>query len=359
MIQHDALRMGAALERGLHRMVLASPWKTAEEPTLLPEQLNGGGEKFDSSFQDDCGLDKIARNHRIYGVEVSDKGIAGGVTLHFEKDGHEEDDLSMTAGVEDVEKSDEEEELNIKSGCVNLCLTPRRQDDLEEDAIALHAPRAGDNTNVIENNTKANDAIECAAAEIRDSTSSIDPQIEEADTGTGASTESTDTINLVASKDADSVADKNVDEMDPGDGVPTESSGALALSCEKDGHEPDSITGAGVSTESPIAALDLVASKDADSVAVQRDDGMDPGEGVPTESSGAPILPCEKDCHEPDDPTMISDLDDQDCTCTQQEVNAKAVFVDPCQKRKQDNHEEQQNALQVFEEGVIDSQASF
>mmetsp|Transcript_8512 Transcript_8512/g.18297 ORF Transcript_8512/g.18297 Transcript_8512/m.18297 type:complete len:617 (-) Transcript_8512:126-1976(-) len=313
LIQRDALRMGTAMEQDLHTRditstlqrslsqlaldALAPPRETesVEEPTLLPEQLNGGGEKFDSSFQDDCGLNKIALDHRIYGVEVSDKGIAGGVTLHCEKDGHEEDDLSMTAGVKNVCNSDEEEELNIKSGCVKLCLTPRRQDDLEEDAIALHASKG--NTNVTENSTENEDDVECVAAEVRDGTN-IDPQTEEADTGAGVSTESTDAANLVA-----------------------------------------------------------VSSKDADSVAVQRDDEMDPGEGVPTESSGAPTLPCEKDGHDPDDPAMISDLDDQDCT--QQEVNTNSVCLDPCQKRKQDDPEEEESAAQVSEEGVIYSQASF
>ena len=477
LLQHDALRIGAAMERGLHR-ALAPPGETGEEPTLLPQQLKGGGEKFDSSFQDDCGLDKIARNHRVYGIEVSDRGIAGGVTLHCEKDGHEEDDLSISAGANDVGNSTEEEELNVKSGCVKLCLTPRRQDDLEEDAIALHASR--DNNCVTENSTKVDDAIECAAAEIQDSTST-DPQIDEADTGAGVSTESTVALNLVASKDTDSVAVQRVDEIDAGESVPTESSGALTLPCEKDGHEPDDLTGAGVSTNSTVAlnlvaskdadsvavqrvgdmdagesvptessgaltlpcekdghepddltgagvstdstvalnlvaskdtdsvavqrvdeidagesvptessgalalpcekdghepddltgadvstdstvALNMVASKDADSVAVQRVDEIDAGESVPTESSGALTLPCEKDGHEPDDPSMISDLDDQDCT--QQEVNAKSGYAKsgyakPCQKRRQDDPKEQERALQPLEEGVIDSQSSF
>ena len=364
LIHQDALRMGTAMEQDLHARditstlqrslsrlaldALASLGETGEEPTLLPQQLKGGGEKFDSSFQDDCGLNKIALDHRIYGIEVSDQGIAGGVTLHCEKDGHEEDDLSMTAGVNGVDNSTEEEELNVKSGCVKLCLTPRRQDDLEEDAIALHASR--DNNCVTENSTKVDDAIECAAAEIQDSTRSTDPQIDEADTGAGVSTESTVALNLVASKDTDSAAVQRVDEMDAGESVPTESSGALTLPCEKDGHEPD------VSTESTVA-LNMVASKDADSVAVQRVDEMDAGESVPTESSGALTLSCEKDGHEPDDPSMISDLDDQDCT--QQEDNAKSGYAKPCQKRKQDDPKEQEQALQPLEEGVIDSQASF
>ena len=235
--QRDVLDVGATLQRSisqLARNALAVPAKPAEVPRLLPKQVEGGGEKFDSSFQDDNGLNKIALDHRVYGVEVSDQGIAGGVTLHCEKDGREEDDLSLTDEVT-VDGNSAEEEVNVKSGSVKLCLTPG-QEDLEEDALAMFASRA--NGGVAEYSTEMNDSTEFADAEVQRNPCITAPRPDEPDAD--VTTESADTLVLVETR---SVAESNEDDlaeekadaiervggMGQADCVPANSSDALVL----------------------------------------------------------------------------------------------------------------------------------
>lgn len=333
-IQQDALNMRPAMEKDLYRMALASQQgahdvgrtlqrslsrlaldtlgvltNPVEAPPLLPTQLEGGGEKFDMSFQNDCGLNKIVLNHCIYGIEVSDKGIAGGVTLHCQKDGHEEDDLSMTEGAK-INDNSAEDEVKVTSGCVNLCLTPRRKDDddLEEDAMAMHASR--DTYCATEDGTTFFDAIEHAEHETNHRTFNSQPD-EPGSSAPTACADALDALRKVHNKDSKKTV-------------------SFARSCK-----------GGFAEEFPD---------------VQPVDGIDPDVSVPAESTEALTLAREEG-QGANNKDMMSNLNHED-DAQQEESNAKSGVIPPCLNPRKENLEENITSISV-EECDIDPRASF
>ena len=207
LLQDEALRTSMDVEQDRSCVAMKSQLldvhKATKVPSLLPRQLEGGGKTFDSSFRKDFCLNKIALDHRVYGIEVSNQGIAGGVILHCEKDVREEDGMTFSGRA--LSHANSAQEVSVKSGCVELCIQSR-QEDL--DVLALYSSPGS--CDAADNGTKVNGPTNYGHSRTQNCTISAALKPDEASIGVSSTSKPTD---AVASVDAESVGESGKNKL--------------------------------------------------------------------------------------------------------------------------------------------------